>query len=398
MTTKKLGFTTRQIHAEGHKKPMLAHTMPIFQSSTFIFESPEQGAALFAGEAEGHIYTRLGNPTTEALERTLADLENAQQAVVFASGMASVIGSMLPFLKSGDHVISGDTLYGPCLNLIGPIFGNWGIKSTFIDTSNLSLLEKSIRPETRFCFFETPANPTNRVTDIKAVSDICHAKGIKVVVDNTFATPYNQRPLELGADIVVHSATKYLNGHADVIAGCVIGSADDMTVIRKFRGETGAIISPFDSYLFLRGLKTLSLRMERHNSNGLAVAKWLEKHPDVSRVMYPGLESFPNHDVAKKQMSGYSGMIAFELKGGFSAARELLRNIEVCTLAVSLGTIDTLIQHPASMTHAHVTRELREQQGLTDNLVRMSVGCEDLEDILSDLDQALTKTKTACIK
>jgi methionine-gamma-lyase len=363
MSSRKLGFTTRQIHADGHIKPLYSHVQPIFQSSTFCFESPEQGAALFANEIEGHIYTRLGNPTTEALERVLADLEGAEDAIVFASGMASVMGALLPFIKAGDHVISGDTLYGPCLHLIGDIFGAWGITSTFVDTSDPDAVRKAIRPETRMCFFETPANPTNKVTDIKAVADICHRSGIKVVVDSTFATPYNQRPLEFGCDIVVHSATKYLNGHADVVAGCVIGTKSDMAPVKKYRGGTGAILSPFDSFLFLRGLRTLSMRMERHNSNGLRIAQFLESHPDIRKTMYPGLKSFPGREVAKRQMSGFSGMVAFEMKGGFEAAKELLKQIEVCTLAVSLGTIDTLIQHPASMTHSKVPKHLMEKQG-----------------------------------
>ncbi|MFH1676353.1 MAG: PLP-dependent aspartate aminotransferase family protein, partial [bacterium] len=385
--------TTRQIHSEGHGKPKNAHVMPIFQSSTFVFDSPEHGAALFANEVEGHIYTRLGNPTTEALERTLANLENAEQAVVVSSGMAAVEACILPFVEAGDHIISGDTLYGPCLHLIGDIFSKWGIASSFVDTSDPDKIAKAITPKTKICFFETPANPTNKITDIAAVAEICHKKGIRVIIDNTFATPYNQRPLEHGCDIVMHSATKYLNGHGDVIGGCVIGNSEDMALVKKFRTDTGPCMSPFDSFLFLRGLKTLSLRMERHNSNGLRIAQFLENHPDVKMVSYPGLPSCPGYKVAKKQMSGFGGMIAFELKGGFEAAKELLKNIDLCTLAVSLGTLDTLIQHPASMTHAKVPKNLREQQSLTDDLVRISVGCEDVEDLIADLDSALEKTR-----
>ncbi len=395
MDTSKLGFTTRQIHAEGHGKPLHAHARPIFQTSTFCFDSPEHGAGLFSGEEEGHIYTRLGNPTTEALERTLASLEGAEDAVVYSSGMAAVEGSLIPFLEAGDHIISGDTLYGPCLHLIGDIFSRWDIKSTFLDTSDLDAVKAAITPSTKFCFLETPANPTNRVTDLAALGDLCHKHNVKVIVDNTFATPYNQRPLEHGVDIVMHSATKYLNGHGDVIGGCVIGSKEDMKVVRKFRTDTGPVMSPFDSFLFLRGLKTLSMRMERHNRNGQAVAEFLEKHPDVASVSYPGLPSFPGHEVARKQMSGFSGMVAFEHKGGFEAAKELLKNTEIITLAVSLGSVDSLIQHPASMTHHAVPKELREQQGLTDGLVRISVGCEDTEDLLADLEQALARTKAA---
>ncbi len=395
MDMKKLGFTTRQIHAEGHGKPLHAHARPIFQTSTFAFESPEHGADLFAGKCEGHIYTRLGNPTTEALERTLASLEGAEQAHVFSSGLAAVEGSTLPFLEVGDHIISGDTLYGPCLHLFGDVFAKWGIKTSFVNTANLDDVRNAITPETKFCFFETPANPTNKVTDLAAISQLCHEHNIKVVVDNTFATPYNQQPLSYGVDMVMHSATKYLNGHGDIIGGCVIGSEEDLAVVKKFRTDTGPVMSPFDSYLFLRGLKTLSMRMERHNINAMGIAEFLESHPDIDSVSYPGLPSDPNHETAKKQMSGFSGMIAFELKGGFETAKELLKNTEIFTLAVSLGSIDSLIQHPASMTHHAVPKELRLQQGLTDNLVRISVGCENTEDLIGDLDQAIAKTKAS---
>jgi len=393
MDKKKHGFTTRQIHGEGHDKPMHAHARPIFQTSTFTFDSPEHGADLFAGKQEGHIYTRLGNPTTEALERTLASLEGADNAVVVSSGMAAVEASLLPFMQAGDHVISGDTLYGPCLHMIGNLFSRWGIRSTLLDTSDLDAVRKAITPDTKMCFFETPANPTNRVTDIAAISAVCHEHGVKTVVDNTFATPYNQRPLEHGADMVMHSATKYLNGHGDVIGGCVIGNKEDMAIVRKFRSDTGPCMSPFDSYLYLRGLKTLSMRMERHNRNGLAVAEYLSKHPDVATVAYPGLPDDPNYEVAKKQMDGFSGMVAFEMKGDYETAKELQRHTKIITLAVSLGSIDSLIQHPASMTHSKVPKELREQQGLTDTLIRISVGCEDTADLIADLEQAIAKTK-----
>jgi len=395
MNTRKLGFTTRQIHAEGHTKPLRAHAMPIFQTSTFLFDSPEHGASLFNGEQEGHIYTRVGNPTTQSLEKVLASLEGADDAAAYGSGLAATEGLMKPFLKSGDHIISGDTLYGPVLSMFGTIWSKWGIDTSFIDTSNLEQLKNAIRPETKFLFFESPANPSNRITDIRAVSDICHEHGIKVGVDNTFATPYNQRPLEHGADFVLHSATKYLNGHGDIVGGCIMGNKEDLATIKEYRTGTGAILSPFDSFLFLRGLKTLSMRMERHNANAQIVAEFLESHPDVDTVAYPGLTSDPGHEVAKKQMDGFSGMIAFELKGGFEAAKELLKNTELIILAVSLGAVDSLIQHPASMTHAKVSKELREQQGLTDNLIRISVGCENIEDLIADLEHAIAKSKAA---
>jgi len=395
MSTKKYGFTTRQIHAEGHNKPLRAHSMPIFQSSTFLFDSPEQGAALFKGEQEGYIYTRLSNPTTQALERTLADLEGADDAAAFASGLAATDGLLMPFLTGGDHIISGDTLYGPVLNIFGTMWAKWGIKTTFINTTDLDQLKNAIRPETKFFYFESPANPTNRITDIAAVCKICHERGVKVVIDGTYATPYNQQPLSLGCDFVVHSATKYLNGHGDIVAGCVMGSKQGITSVKEYRAATGAIISPFDSYLFLRGLKTLSMRMERHNRNAQAIAEFLHNHPDVKSVAYPGLPSDPGHEIAKKQMTGYSGMIAFELKGGFEAAKELLKNTKVIILAVSLGTLDSLIQHPASMTHCKVSKELREKQGLTDSLIRLSVGCEDIDDLITDLEQAIARSKAA---
>jgi len=395
MNAKKYGFTTRQIHADGHNKPLHAHSMPIFQTSTFLFDSPEQGAALFKGEQEGYIYTRLSNPTTQALERTLADLEGADDAAAFASGLAATDGLLMPFLTGGDHIISGDTLYGPVLNIFGTMWAKWGIKTTFINTTDLAQLKNAIRPETKFFYFESPANPTNRITDIAAVCKICHERGVKVVIDGTYATPYNQQPLSLGCDFVVHSATKYLNGHGDIVAGCVMGSKEGIAAVREYRSATGAIISPFDSYLFLRGLKTLSMRMERHNRNAQAIAEFLHDHPDVKSVAYPGLPSDPGHEIAKKQMTGYSGMIAFELKGGFEAAKELLKNTKVIILAVSLGTLDSLIQHPASMTHCKVSKELREKQGLTDSLIRLSVGCEDIDDLITDLEQAIARSKAA---
>jgi cystathionine gamma-synthase len=386
---KRLDFATRQLHADGHGKPLHAHSMPIFQSSTFAFESPEHGADLFAKKAQGHIYTRLGNPTTQALETVVADLENADEAIAFSSGMAAIQSSLLAFLASGDHVVSGDTLYGPSIRVIGEFFGRFGITSTFVDTADLKAVAAAFRPETKAVFFETPANPTCKITDIAAVAKLARERKALTVVDNTFCTPFFQRPLDLGADVVVHSATKYLNGHGDVVAGITACRKDLAAKIRSYRQEMGAILGPFDSYLFLRGVRTLSVRMERHQTNGLAVARFLEKHPAVAKVHHPGLESFPGHEIAKRQMSGFPSVFSFELKGGLAAGRELLRRVKVCTLAVSLGTLDTLIQHPASMTHAGVPAELRRKQGLTDGLVRISVGLEHPDDVCADLAQAI---------
>ena len=395
MDIKKLGFATRQIHAGAHEKPKNAHIYPIFQSSTFVFDSPEHGAALFQDEIEGHIYSRLGNPTTESLERAMSALEGAEETIVLSSGMAAVMASMVPFLEAGDHVVAGNTLYGSSTWIIGELFPRWGIDCTFVDTSIVEAIRKAIRSETRLCFLETPANPTMSVADIEAIASICRDHGIRLIIDNTFATPYNQLPFKLGAHMVVHSATKYLNGHGDIIAGCVMGSSDDMALVKEYRTHTGPILSPLDSFLFMRGLRTLSMRMEKHNENALRIAKFLESHPDVSTVSYPGLASHPNHKVAKKQMTGFGGMIAFEMKGGFEAAKTLLKHTKIFTLAVSLGTIDSLIQHPASMTHANVPKEIRDAQGLTDSLIRMSVGCEDIADLIEDLEQAMSAVRNA---
>jgi cystathionine beta-lyase/cystathionine gamma-synthase len=391
MTSHNWGFTTRQLHSDGHDKPLNAHAWPIFQSSTYYFDSPEKGADLFAGRSEGHIYTRLGNPTTEALERVMASLEDADGAVAFSSGMAAITGAMLPFLGKGDHIVSGDTLYGPSIHLIRDIFGGYGIASTFVDSSNLDAVAAAMQPNTKMLFFETPANPTCRVTDIEAAADIARRAGALTAVDNTFLTPYNQKPLAHGADISVYSATKYLNGHGDIVGGINVAREELVAKMRKYRQDTGAIESPFESFLFLRGLRTLSLRMDRHNHNAEILARFLRDHPKVDRVHYPGFPETADPDVVKRQMSGCGSCFSFELKGGFEAGKTLLSSVGVCLLAVSLGTLDTLIQHPASMTHAGVSREMRLQQGLTDGLVRISVGCEDATDLENDLAQALEK-------
>jgi methionine-gamma-lyase len=392
MDISKLGFATRQMHGDGHVKPYNAHAMPIVQTSTFYFDSPDMGAAVFAGEAEGHIYTRLGNPTTEALEKIMAGLEHADGAVAFSTGLAAITGAMLPLLNKGDHVISGDTLYGPSIHLLRDVFSRWGIETTFVDSSDPEIVQKALQPNTKMLFFETPANPTSKITDIEAVSKIAKKAGVLTAVDNTFCTPYLQQPLALGADISVYSTTKYLNGHGDLVGGMVVANGDLIETIRTFRKDTGAIFSPFESYLLLRGMKSLSLRMDRHHINAIAVADFLRDHPKVEKVYFPGHEDFPGHDVARRQMTAWSSCFAFELNGGYEAGKQLLSNVELCLLAVSLGTIDTLIQHPASMTHAGVSREMRLAQGLSDGLVRISVGCEDVKDIIADLSQALDLT------
>ncbi len=389
MSSGEWGFMTRALHADGHEKPMRAHTMPVFQSSTFYFDSPAQGADLFAGREKGYIYTRIGNPTIEAYERVVANLEEADQAVAFSSGMAAIFATLMSLVRAGDHILSGDTLYGPTINLIGGLMARYGIESTFIDSSALDEVKANLRPNTRVLFLETPANPTCRITDVRAVSALAHKAGAEVVVDATFATPYFQRTLALGADVVLHSTTKFINGHGDVVGGVVSANADRAARIRKFRTDAGACPGPWDAFLAMRGLRTLGLRMERHNVNALALARFLEAHPQVSRVHFHGLPSHPGHEVACRQMSGFGATFAFEMRGGFEAARRLLENTQVMTLAVSLGTLDTLIQHPASMTHASVSEEMMRRQGLTPEMIRIHVGLEDEKDLIADISRAL---------
>ena len=389
MEPRRWGFFTRALHAEGHEKPMFAHTMPIFQSSTFAFASPEHGADLFAGRQKGHIYTRIGNPTVEAYERVVADLEGAEQAIAFSSGMAAIFGTLMSRVQAGDHILSGDTLYGPTINVIGSLMARYGIESTFVDTSDLSAIQKNLKPNTRVLFVETPANPTCRITDVRAASGLARGVGAEVVVDATFATPYFQQTLALGADVVLHSTTKFINGHGDVVGGVVATSGERATRIRKFRTDAGACPAPIEAFLSLRGLRTLGLRMERHNRNALEVARFLRDHPKVSRVYFHGLPDDPGHAVACRQMTGFGATFSFEMRGGYEAAKRLLKGIHLMTLAVSLGTLDTLIQHPASMTHASVPEPIMRRQGLTPEMVRIHVGIEDPEDLIADLTAAL---------
>ncbi|MDD4657960.1 MAG: methionine gamma-lyase [Eubacteriales bacterium] len=388
---KKLGFATRAVHAGQEPDPQYgALSTPIYQTSTFVFKDVAQGAARFAGEEEGYIYTRLGNPTVTALEEKIACLEGGEDAAAFGSGMAAVSAAIMALVNQGDHVVHSAALYGCTFAFLHELIARFGVTATGVDTADLEAVKKAIRPNTKVVYIESPTNPTMRITDIQAVAEIAHAHGAKVVVDNTFMTPYLQRPLEMGADVVLHSATKYINGHGDVVAGLVISDKETMTKIKMTTlKDIGGIMSPFDAWLILRGLKTLPLRMDRHNSNAMAIAKYLEKHPAVAKVYYPGLESFDQHALAKKQMSGFGGIMSFELKGGFEAGVRLMNGVKICHLAVSLGDIDTLIQHPASMTHSVVPEAERLAVNITPGLVRLAVGLEDVEDIIADLEQAL---------
>ncbi|MBP2017768.1 methionine-gamma-lyase [Symbiobacterium terraclitae] len=384
-------LSTRCVHAGQRPDPATGSiATPIYQTSTFAFSSAEQGAARFAGEEPGYIYTRLGNPTVAALEEKLADLEGAEDAVAFGSGMAAIASTVTALVSAGDHVLFGSPIYGCTFDFLMEVMRRFGVEATPVDTSRTETVAAAIRPNTRLLLFETPANPTMRLADIRALADLAHGHGITVVVDNTFMSPFLQRPLEHGADIVIHSATKYIGGHGDVVAGLAAGPAQVMAEIRRTTLKNfGGIISPFDAWLLLRGLKTLHIRMQRHSENALRVARFLEQHPMVMRVYYPGLESAPHHELARRQMDGFGGIMSFEVMGGIAAGRALLNAVRLCTVAVSLGDTDTLIQHPASMTHAVVPPEARALAGITDGLIRLSVGLEDPEDIIADLDQAL---------
>ena len=386
-------FATKAIHGGHHKDPVSgALTTPIFQTSTFVFDSAEQGGRRFALQEGGYIYTRLGNPTNTQLEEKVALLEGAEACMSTASGIGAISSALWTSLKAGDHVVASKTLYGCTFALLNHGLTRYGVDVTFVDATNLDEIKAAMKENTRVVYLETPANPDLKLIDIEAVSKIAHEKkDCIVMVDNTFCTPYIQRPLEWGADVVVHSATKYLNGHGDVIAGFVVGKKEFIDQVRLFgvKDMTGAVLSPFDAYLILRGMKTLQIRMDKHSKNALEVAKFLEGHKNVVKVNYPGLESFPQRELAKKQMDLPGGMIAFEVKGGLEAGKKLLNSLELCTLAVSLGDCETLIQHPASMTHSPYTAEERAEAGISDGLIRISVGLEDPEDIIDDLKQGL---------
>jgi cystathionine beta-lyase/cystathionine gamma-synthase len=374
-------FSTICIHAGQEPDPSTgAIITPLFQTSTYVQDE--------LGRHKGYEYARTQNPTRFALERNIAAIENGKAGFAFASGMAA-IGAVATLLKSGDHVVVTANTYGGTFRLFDKVLTRYQLEFSYVDTSRPELIEQAIRPNTKLLFVETPTNPVMKLTDLRRAAGIAHARGVKMVVDNTFASPYVQRPLELGADLVVHSTTKYLNGHSDSIGGIVVAVRDDdIEWLRFIQNTEGAILSPMDSWLVLRGTKTLAVRMAQHNRNGLAIAEFLEGHPKVQEVMYPGLPSHPQYELAKRQMNGFGGMLSFEV-GSFEAARQVLNKVRLMALAESLGGVETLIGHPASMTHASVPPERRAEIGLTDSLIRISVGIEDVEDLIADLKQAL---------
>lgn len=387
MNLKKPGFSTRAIHAGEREEETGSVTTPIYQTAPFEFKSAAHAASVMAGKEKGYMYSRGLNPTTEVLEEKMADLEGGEAALAQATGMAAISAAVFTEVKAGDHVIADEVIYGSTYDLFVDL-QKFGVDVSFIDTSDADNVETTFRPSTKLVFFETPANPTMKLTDIKAVCDIAHENGATVMVDNTFMTPYLQQPITLGADVVLHSATKYLNGHGDTLGGVIVGSSDFIKRARHTAKNVGGAISPFNSWLIIRGMKTLTVRMDRHNENAMALARFLQGHKSVAKVIYPGLKDHPQYELARKQMSDAGGMIAFMLKDADNVPL-FLDALKLCTLAVSLGETATLIQHPATMTHAVVPRDKRIKYGIADELVRLSVGLEDVEDIIADLGQAL---------
>ncbi len=394
------GRNSKAIHAgfnpADHKG---AVSVPIYQSSTFAFPSAEEGADRFAGTSSGPIYTRLGNPTVQALEDCVAQLEGGCGAVATATGMAAVSTVLLSNLRQGDHIVGTHPLYGPTRGVVEKYLSRFGISSTFVPAADSRALKDAIRPETRLVFAETPANPTLDLVDLAAAAEAARSAGIPLVVDNTFAGPHLQRPLELGADIVLHSATKSLNGHADVVAGIVV-AADPvrLAAIRDAARTFGTTMDPHQAWLVLRGIRTLGMRVERAQQNALQLALWLQDHPAVAWVRFPGLRTHPQHELARRQMAGPGSVFAFELHGGVEAGRLLMNSVRLITLAVSLGGIESLIEHPASMTHKSVPAGEQRLQGITPGLVRLAVGCEDVEDLRLDLEQALVAVEAGVVE
>jgi methionine-gamma-lyase len=384
---------SRPVHVGPDPDPLHGGvSVPIYQSSTFSFASSEEGAARFAGTDPGYKYTRLGNPTLKALAQAVCELEGGHDALCTASGMAAISSVFLATLKSGDHVVGTDAVYGPSRLLCENYLSKFGIESSWVPTEDLQAIRSALRPDTRMLYIETPANPTIKLSDLEGCSAIAREAGALLVVDNTFSSPMLQQPFRFGADVVVHSMTKYLNGHSDVVAGIIVsGNAEIHGKLEKTLQTFGGTMDPHQGWLVLRGLRTLALRVKKAQDNASHLAAWLEEHPKVSWVSYPGLSSHPQHALMKRQMNGPGSMISFGVKGGMDAGRALINSVGFLVLAVSLGGVETLIEHPASMTHAGMPRDEREASGITDDLVRVAVGCEDWEDLRDDLEQALAK-------
>ncbi len=383
-------FSTKAIHAGQEPDPTTGSVqVPIYQTSTYVQEE--------LGKHKGYEYARTQNPTRSALESCLAALENGKYGLAFASGLAAT-NTVMNLLSKGDHVVVGDDVYGGTFRIFDKVYTRYGVEFTYIDGRDPGNFEKAIRPNTKLLWVETPTNPVLRLADIKALSEIARKKKILTVVDNTFSSSYLQRPLDLGADLVLHSTTKYMGGHSDVVGGAIVTSNSEVYENLKFhQNAVGAVPGPFDSWLVMRGLKTLAIRMREHCKNAEAIAKHLDKHPAIEKVIYPGLPSHPQHELAKKQMDGFGGMVSCVVRGGAENARIVLNNTKLFALAESLGGVESLIGHPATMTHASIPKEIREERGITDGFIRLSVGIEDVDDLIADLDNALAKIPSAAL-
>lgn len=391
MDTSKTGMNSKMVHAGGFTDPLGSATTPIYQSSTFSFENADHGAKCFSGESDGYIYTRLGNPTIGELENAVAELENGYGGIATSSGMGAITTIYMSYLGAGAHIISHNAVYGPARGVMETQFSKFGVEYSYIDTTDLEQVKAAIKPNTKLIYTETPANPTIGITDLKKLAAIAHEHNIPLCVDNTFCSPYLQRPLDLGADVVLHSMTKFINGHADIVAGMIIAKREeDYRAIRSVMINMGCNMDPHQAFMTRRGLKTLGIRIDRAQENAMKVAAFLEDHPKIEWIRYPGLESHPQHDLAMEQMAGPGAMMSFGVKGGYDAGKKLMDHVKLALLAVSLGGIETLIQHPASMTHAKISAENKALAGISDELVRLSVGIEDAEDIIADLEQALS--------
>jgi methionine-gamma-lyase len=392
MNSSKLDFESKLIHAGGFEDALGSAVTPIYQSSTFKFRNADHGAQCFTGESDGYIYTRLANPTIRELEKTMAELENGFGGIATSSGMGAVNTVYMAYLGQGSHIICHEAVYGPSRIILESIYSRFGVEYSMVDTTNIENVRTAFRPNTRLLYTETPANPTMGISDLAALAELAHQHRVPLVVDNTFCSPYLQRPLDLGADIVLHSMTKFINGHADVVAGMLVAKNEaDYKKLRSMMTNLGCNMDPHQAFLTRRGLKTLAIRIDRAQESSVVIAEFLENHPKVAWVKYPGLKSHPQYELGRKQMYGPGAMISFELKGGLKAGKVLMNNVEVMLLAVSLGGIETLIQHPASMTHSKMNIDDRHHAGITDGLVRLSVGIEKVTDIIHDLEQALAK-------
>lgn len=385
------GLQSKSVYASKPLNHTSAISPPIWQTTTFSAETAEDFAEIAVATRPAEFYTRYGNPNHAMVEATLAALEGGESAMVFGSGMGAIFAAMGCLLETGDHVVAQRNHYAGATTLMKEFLPRWGIEITYVDQTNNSEFADAMRPDTKLIYVETPVNPLMQLTDLRFIVELAKDRGVTTICDNTFATPVNQRPLELGVDAVIHSATKYIGGHHDVTAGALVGSKDFVERVWRFALVAGAALSPFDGWLLLRGLRTLGLRVERHNQNGMALAKFLERHSKVAKVYYPGLESHPQHELAKSQMNGFTGMLSVELRGGYAAADKLISSLKLATRAASLGGFETLVVHPASMWSLQLSRELRESTGINEGLVRISAGLEDEVDMLRDFDQALAE-------